>query len=271
MYSLVVMTLGGSVLALLLLCLRYTVLRKMPSTVYYYAWLLVLFRFALPLPGLISTMGETTPAAQVSEAPAAYSESYVQDKTGYAYETGHNDITKIDTAESDITVNEEETQEKIVSETARKAAFSIDWKSPALWLTVWALGAIASMGITVFSYFHFSFRLKKRLMEPDSFTKAVYASIRGRKPVLYFSDSARTPMMLGVFKPKIVLPYRMYNEELLLNILRHELTHYRRLDTLYKWVASAVLSLHWFNPVAWVIRREINRSCELSNITPEFI
>lgn len=264
MYSLVVMTLGGSVLALLLLCLRYTVLRKMPSTVYYYAWLLVLLRFALPLPGLISTMGETTPAAQVSEAPAAHSESYVQDKTGYAYETGHNDITKIDTAESDITVNEEETQEKIVSETARKAAFSIDWKSPALWLTVWALGAIASMGITVFSYFHFSFRLKKRLMEPDSFTKAVYASIRGRKPVLYFSDSARTPMMLGVFKPKIVLPYRMYNEELLLNILRHELTHYRRLDTLYKWVASAVLSLHWFNPVAWVIRREINRSCELS-------
>lgn len=264
MYLLLIMTIGGSVLALLLMCLRYTVLRKMPSTVYYYAWLLVFLRLALPFPGLVPTMGETPSAEPVPAVTAAYNESYVQDDTGHVYETGHNDVVKSVTAESDITINEEETQDRIVSEPAPKAALSIDWKSPALWLSVWALGAFVSMGITVFSYLHFSFSLKKKLMEPDSFTKEVYASIRGRKPELYFSDSARTPMMLGVFKPKIVLPLREYNEELLLNILRHELTHYRRFDTLYKWVASLILALHWFNPLAWVIRREFNRSCELS-------
>lgn len=258
------MTIGGSVLALLLMCLRYTVLRKMPSTVYYYAWLLVLLRLALPFPGLVPAMGETPSAEPVPAVTAAYSESYVQDNNGYVYETGNIDVVKSVTAESDITINEEETQDRIVSEPAPEAAFSIDWKSPAIWLSVWALGAFVSMGITVFSYLHFSFSLKKKLMEPDSFTKEVYASIRGRKPELYFSDSARTPMMLGVFRPKIVLPLREYNEELLLNILRHELTHYRRFDTLYKWVASFILALHWFNPLAWVIRREFNRSCELS-------
>ena len=255
MYPLLIMTIGGSVLALLLMCLRYTVLRKMPSTVYYYAWLLVFLRLALPFPGLVPTMGETPSAEPVPAVTAAYSESYVQDDTGHVYETGHNDVVKSVTAESDITINEEETQDRIVSEPAPEAALSIDWKSPALWLSVWALGAFVSMGITVFSYLHFSFSLKKKLMEPDSFTKEVYASIQGRKPELYFSDSARTPMMLGVFRPKIVLPLREYNEELLLNILRHELTHYRRFDTLYKWVASLILALHWFNPLAWVIRR----------------
>lgn len=264
MYSLLIMTIGGSVLALFLMCLRYTVLRKMPSTVYYYAWLLVFLRLALPFPGLVPTMGETPTAEPVPAVTAAYSESYVQDNNGYVYETGHNDVVKSVAAESDITINEEKTQDRIVSEPAPKAAFSIDWKSPAIWLSVWALGAFVSMGITVVSYLHFSFSLKKKLMEPDSFTKEVYASIRGRKPELYFSDSARTPMLLGVFKPKIVLPLREYNEELLLNILRHELTHYRRFDTLYKWVASVILALHWFNPVAWFIRREFNRSCELS-------
>lgn len=264
MYPLLIMTIGGSVLALLLMCLRYTVLRKMPSTVYYYAWLLVFLRLALPFPGLVPTIGETPSAEPVPAVTAAYSESYVQDDTGHVYETGHNDVVKSVTAESDITINEEETPDRIVSEPATKAALSIDWKSPAIWLSVWALGAFVSMGITVFSYLHFSFSLKKKLMEPDSFTKEVYASIRGRKPELYFSDSARTPMLLGVFKPKIVLPLREYNEELLLNILRHELTHYRRFDTLYKWVASVILALHWFNPVAWFIRREFNRSCELS-------
>ena len=55
MKMLLYMTLGGSALALLLLALRYVFLRRMPSTVYYYAWLLVLLRFALPLPGLIPT------------------------------------------------------------------------------------------------------------------------------------------------------------------------------------------------------------------------
>ena len=59
MNLLLALTLSGSVLTLLLLGLRYSVLRRMPSTVYYYAWLLVLLRFALPLPGLIPAAVET--------------------------------------------------------------------------------------------------------------------------------------------------------------------------------------------------------------------
>ena len=51
MRLLLTLTLSGSALALLLLSLRYFVLRRMPSTVYYYAWILVLLRFALPTPG----------------------------------------------------------------------------------------------------------------------------------------------------------------------------------------------------------------------------
>ena len=55
MNNLLALTLSGSVLALLLLSLRYFILRKMPSTVYYYAWLLVLLRFALPLAEFIAS------------------------------------------------------------------------------------------------------------------------------------------------------------------------------------------------------------------------
>ena len=67
MNTLLYMTLGGSALALLLLALRYLVFRRMPSTVYYYAWLLVLLRFALPLPGLVPT--ETRQSAAPAAAP----------------------------------------------------------------------------------------------------------------------------------------------------------------------------------------------------------
>jgi beta-lactamase regulating signal transducer with metallopeptidase domain len=53
METLLLLTLSGSALALLLLALRYLFLKRMPSTVYYYAWLLVLLRFVLPLPGFV--------------------------------------------------------------------------------------------------------------------------------------------------------------------------------------------------------------------------
>lgn len=266
MNTVLIMTLSGSVLALLLAGLRYTVLRKMPSTVYYYAWLLVLLRFALPLPGLVPTTGGTAedkPAA----TPVVYSEMNDQENTKQVTELKHSNVTKSVPAESKethIALDAKETQEMTVTEAAPKASLSFDWRSPKLWLSIWATGAVLSMGITVISYLRFSFGLKRDLMEPDDFTKEVYASIPGRKPALYFSDSARTPMMLGVFAPKIVLPYRKYDEELLLNIVRHELTHYRRFDTVYKWATVAILSAHWFNPLAWFIRRELNRACEMS-------
>ncbi|MBP5775291.1 MAG: right-handed parallel beta-helix repeat-containing protein [Clostridiales bacterium] len=270
MSTLLTLTVSGSVLTLLLVVLRYTLLRKMPSTVYYYAWLLVLLRFAVPLPGLVPTTAEK--AEPMPKAPAAYVRIEDQENNDRVTKFVQNDPEKsrstgiAETTASHIALNATEPREATVSENtpAPKASLSINWRSPKLWLSIWAIGAVISLGITVISYLRFSFGLKRNLMEPDSFTKSVYASIPGRKPALYFSDSARTPMMLGILNPKIVLPMREYNEELLLNILRHELTHYRRFDMIYKWVTAIVLALHWFNPVAWFIRMELNRACEMS-------
>lgn len=76
METLLTLSLSGSALALLLLLLRRVFVRQMPSTVYYYAWLLVLLRFALPLPGLVpalspSSQPEPTPAAMSAPLPRA--------------------------------------------------------------------------------------------------------------------------------------------------------------------------------------------------------
>ena len=259
MKMLLALTLSGSALALLLLALRYVILRRMPSTVYYYAWILVLLRFALPLPGLIPTAGVET----VPEIPAA-GESYTQDGAdrmpGLMPETAvPGGIPAF--SEPQIPAQAAEGPE---AQNPARQELSIDWRSPGLWLSVWGLGFALSLGLTLSSYLRFTGRLRHELHRPDRFTCALYASIPGRRPALFVSGAIRTPMMYGVFSPKIVLPEREYDEELLLNIFRHELTHYRRCDTLYKWFAVAVLSAHWFNPLSWLIRRELNRACELS-------
>ncbi len=262
MKTLLVLTLSGSLLALLLLGLRYVALRRMPSTVYYYAWLLVLLRFALPLPGLIPTTVET----RTADTPV-YSEAAIQDYNEQIPVFPQNAVqvgAPAASVESQISVQAAEMPETQTSVSAPKTTHSMDWRSPKLWLSVWAFGAALSLGLTVLAYLRFTIRLRHELHRPDRFTRELYASIPGRKPALFRSNAIRTPLMFGVFSPKIIVPEREYDEELLLNILRHEIMHYRRFDTLYKWVAVAILSAHWFNPLSWFIRKELNRACELS-------
>ena len=262
MKTLLVLTLSGSALALLLLGLRYFALRRMPSTVYYYAWLLVLLRFALPLPGLIPTTFET----KATETPV-YNETYIQDyneQIPVLPESAVPGGVSAVSSEPQISVPAEETLETQTTTFTHKTTRSMDWRSPKLWLIIWAFGAALSLGLTVLAYLRFTIRLRRALHRPDRFTREVYASIPGRKPALFRSKAVRTPLMFGVFIPKIVLPEREYDEELLLNILHHELMHYHRFDTLYKWVANVILSVHWFNPLSWFIRKELNRACELS-------
>ena len=140
----------------------------------------------------------------------------------------------------------------------------VNFKSPQLWLGVWGAGTATSLAFYVLSYKLFSVRIRRSLSLPTHEDRRVYKLLPGKKPRLRRCAACDTPLMFGVFRPLITLPERVYSEELLTNILRHELLHYRRRDPLYKWLAVAVLSTQWFNPLSYLIRRELNRACELS-------
>ena len=250
-------TLSGSALAVLLLLLRYVIFRKMPSTVYYYAWLLVLLRFALPLPGLmpVGTSDSAAPAAAAYvPAPVAYDRpSTVQPLSTGDAEPGSEPLP-VSTPEAQNTAPTAQTSTRNYE----------NLKSPRLWLTVWGVGTAVSLAFYVLSYALFSLRIRRSLSLPTLEDRRVYRMLPGRKPRLMRCAACDTPLMFGVFRPLITLPERVYSEELLRNILRHELLHYRRRDTLYKWFAVAVLSTQWFNPLSYLIRRELGRACELS-------
>lgn len=263
MTILLALTLSGSVLALLLLALRYFVLRRMPSTVYYYAWLLVLLRFAVPLPGLFPAAFESS-----TTDTAVYSMTGMEDHSGqvpgYLPPNAINGDISLASPDPQSSVQSLEAPEARKPVSAAKTDLYVNLHSPQLWLSVWAFGAALSLGLTILAYLRFTAQLRKALRRPDRSTRELYASIPGRKPALFCADAVRTPLMYGLLSPKIVLPKRSYDEELLLNMLHHELMHYRRFDTLYKWVSVAILSAHWFNPLSWFIRKELNRACELS-------
>ncbi len=75
-------------------------------------------------------------------------------------------------------------------------------------------------------------------------------------------EGSGTPFVAGAFRPVVYLPrQRDGNEEMM---LRHELVHIKRKDLLYKLAADIVGAVHFFNPMIYVMKNQMNHWCELS-------
>lgn len=82
---------------------------------------------------------------------------------------------------------------------------------------------------------------------------------------VYQSENAATPFVLGVFKPKIYLPFGL-SEQDMEQVLAHERAHISRRDHWWKPLGFLLLALHWFNPLVWLgyvfFCRDIELACD---------
>lgn len=81
---------------------------------------------------------------------------------------------------------------------------------------------------------------------------------------LYTNSLISSPLLIGFWKPCIVLPTTEISMSDFRFTILHELTHYKRMDMFYKWLTQIVICLHWFNPFVYLIGKEVNHACELS-------
>ena len=73
-----------------------------------------------------------------------------------------------------------------------------------------------------------------------------------------------SPMMIGFFRPTILLPAIKFNYGDLTYILRHELVHFKRKDLWYKTSILLVTIIHWFNPIVYLMAKAVAVQCEIS-------
>lgn len=138
-----------------------------------------------------------------------------------------------------------------------------------LW-SIWAAGAVISLGKKTWDYRMFLRRLRKGWIPvPDRAAAGHTHLLRAQggfpgKIRLYICPGLSTPILVGLFRPCIVLPTLDLPESGLHFTLLHELTHCRRRDALYKRLVQFCVCLHWFNPLVYWMERETNRLCELS-------
>jgi len=107
------------------------------------------------------------------------------------------------------------------------------WTSIGAFVWLAGLAAMLIYGVA-------SFVILKRKMREAAYLEAN----------IYEAENIKSPFVFGIFTPKIYLPVGLSAQERQYVIL-HEQTHIQRRDHIVKLAAFFVLSLHWFNPLAW--------------------
>lgn len=135
---------------------------------------------------------------------------------------------------------------------------------------VWAAGAVifALTHIVSFAVYK-TVLLKSGKIIRDGEAYEIFTELKkemntGRRLRLVYSRKAPGPMTMGYLRPVLILPREDYPKEQLSFILRHELIHYSRADVWSKLLFAAAVSVHWFNPVVWLLRRRADVDMELS-------
>ncbi len=251
--TLLTLSVSGSLLALLLFAGKRLFGKKLSKAFCYYVWLLVLVRLVLPVSAPVNAVQTLADKARENSALT---------------QTVPQQAGKAEVSEETFLAPQTMTEHASATSPQTRAPVS-PWafvKANLFWF--WLAGVILYFGWFVSAYLVFARRTKRSCTAPDAADEAVFRELCASRRVRFFCGDVATPMLLGLFQPIIIVPKAAYmqsgHEDALRGILRHELTHYRRRDLLYKWTVVAVTSLHWFNPLMLRVRREISRACELS-------
>lgn len=143
---------------------------------------------------------------------------------------------------------------------------------PLWWVlaVIWIAGLVTVIAYHGLRHRHFM-KMVNRWSEPVSDPRLLEI-LDGLKTELEIKTLARlnicqsvtSPMLVGFFRPAILLPpVKIADNELLL-ILKHELTHLKRRDLWYKALILTATVLHWFNPVVYLMAKASAVQCEIS-------
>lgn len=115
------------------------------------------------------------------------------------------------------------------------AAAAFDWRMPLL--TVWLCGALAALTLMARAQRHFVARL---------------GALQRRGALWFASTVIEGPALLGLFDPRIVLPYDFcsrYDPSEQALVIAHEQCHALRRDPLANACAALLQCAFWFNPL----------------------
>lgn len=123
-----------------------------------------------------------------------------------------------------------------------------------IWLfvaaAVWVIGTAAMLLYAFISWLMLRRRLRTAVRLRDN---------------LWQSENVSSPFVLGVFRPRIYLPFSLPEGDMA-HVIAHERAHIARKDHWWKPLGFLLLAVHWFNPLLWaayvLLCRDIELACD---------
>ena len=239
--ALLITSLTGSVLAIVISLLRPITKRIFGYSWHYYIWLCVLFVMLMPVRFNVNP----TPTPSVTTQTAQTQQEAVNEQP-----VTTENIIQADTA-----------QKPQLLQKATVIWNRIIYNRMRILAYLWLIGAIALMLLNVVRYVRLDIKIRKNC---EVISCPEISEYTDRKINVRVWENVASPFMTGIFRPTLVLSKMELSSEQLHNILRHEMTHFKRHDILYKWFAEFVKCVHWFNPTSWYVSKQIAAECEIS-------
>lgn len=236
-----------SIIVILLLMLTKPIEKRYSAGFRYYSWLAVLVVFLIPFQSIGLSYRIDVPR-------------FSQEKTQEIFEQ--------------IVCTDDEGSHKTVG----KPSFDIDSedngirKPDIVFLAslIWIFGAALYFALHVKRYYFFKKAVKRFSLPTHDIRIGTVLTeeqlrIGSRRSLpVRVCPIADTPLLTGLLYPILILPNNDYNDDELHFIFRHELIHHKRKDIWYQFLTLIFMSLHWFNPLAYVMARAIEIDGETS-------
>lgn len=148
----------------------------------------------------------------------------------------------------------------------------VGWNFPVakIMFILWGAGILAFLGWQAYSYIGFVYLAREtgQAAERDTLRRVFEdqkQSLGIRRDIpLVVTPAADCPMLAGFLKPTLYLPDEALSEQEAMFIFRHELTHYKRGDLWLKLLLTAAKTVHWFNPLVYLMARFAQEDIELA-------
>lgn len=257
----------ASITALVIFLVKFLFKNKLSSTWHYYIWILVIVRLLMPYSlkshisifNILHSSGIYKSAMYSTEKQASILSPALRNTSSF------NANVKNQSSKSNFL-------KKLPATVATRSNLNyyINFQTASI---IWIIVAASLYLYFLIVYFSFLAKIKKEDICTDVI---VIALLKHCKKVLCINNNnlkiitstkINTPTLVGIFKPKIILPtnliYELSSNELKYVIL-HELIHFKRKDILISWISTALQILHWFNPILLICFKQLKKDCELS-------
>lgn len=250
MTNLFYLTILGSILTILLILFKNSLIKKYGGIWYYYIWIVVLICYCVPYK--IDIM-----------------QWFAASKIQQEYNNFYPNITLTNDINIDIKTNENHYENnKITEQYHKNLQHSISKKQ--LLCVIYFIGFFILLLYYCYHYIIFQKNLKNNTtyITNEDYINCMNAILSEMKItdkiILKKSNSFHSPIFIGILNPTIILPNINFDITELSMILKHELMHHKRNDMIYRLFAIIVHMIHWFNPICYITLCSINEACEYS-------